>query len=215
MRSQEEWRALLDAQASASQFSDGYQLLYCPWSTIHSADVAFISLNPGRSSEGSVCRTEDVRGNSYEVEVETTLSPLTAQFLKMCDRLGIRPAQVLTGVAHPFRSGDWNGLSKSQKSEGLATGKLFWQDALQANAGRVKLFITVSDEARKLALAVTGAIEETRMPSGWAKTQLIRYRNDAGQYVVSLPHLSSFQLFSREACAEPLRAIFTGTHVQN
>ena len=31
-------------------FSNGFKLLYCPWKVISEADIAFISLNPGRTT---------------------------------------------------------------------------------------------------------------------------------------------------------------------
>lgn len=213
MRSQEDWSQLLNRKSQELKFADGFHLLFCPWQTLYSANVVFISLNPDRTEHENKFRTEDERGNSYEVEARTTLSPLTAQFLAVCKRLGISASEVLTGVAMPFRSNDWKTLGREQKAEGLAIGKEFWAEALEANEGRVRLFITVSDEARKLALQLTNATEEMRIRSGWSNTQLVRYRNKSGQHVVSLPHLSSFRLFSRSECAQPLTSILSGIQI--
>jgi hypothetical protein len=210
MRTRDEWTGTLHQKAQELEFKDGFHLLYCPWQTIYCARVAFISLNPGRAVPANMNITSDERGNSYEGEEATTLSPLTPQFLMLCRRFCIRPSRVLTGVALPFRSDSWNTLSPSQKREGLAVGKQFWEEALHCKESDVKLVITISTVAKKLALELTGAVEEKRVTSGWANTQLVRYRYREGRYVVCLPHLSSYKLFSRPSCNGPLQAIFGG-----
>jgi hypothetical protein len=208
MRTKDGWTEILNQKAQELEFNDGFHLLYCPWKTISNANVAFISLNPGRALPANMYLTSDERGNSYEVEEYVTLSPITKQFLIMCRRFGIKPSQVLTGTAAPFRSGHWNHLSSTQRKGSLAVGHQFWTEAVQHTESPIKLFITVSAEAKNLALALTCAKEEKIVQSGWANTKLIRYRNDHGQYVVSLPHLSRYQLFSRDECNGPLASIF-------
>lgn len=208
MRTKDDWTEILNQKAQELEFEDGFHLLYCPWETISSANVAFISLNPGRALPDNMYLTSDERGNSYEVEEHHTLSPITKQFLIMCRRFDIKPSQVLTGTAAPFRSGYWNHLSSTQRKGSLAIGRQFWTEAVRHKKSPIKLFITVSAEAKNLALALTCAKEEKTVPSGWAKVKLVRYRNDHGQYVVSLPHLSRYQLFSRDECKGPLASIF-------
>jgi hypothetical protein len=47
------WEGRLNKIATDYQFDDGYKLLYCPWSTIETSTLAFISLNPGTAPSGA------------------------------------------------------------------------------------------------------------------------------------------------------------------
>lgn len=84
-RTREDWDQELRRLESELCFNEGFKPLYCPWSTLETGRVAFLSLNPGRAPDDAEMRVvSDERGNSYEVERETTKSPLTDQFLKLC-----------------------------------------------------------------------------------------------------------------------------------
>ena len=147
----------------------------------------------------------DERGNSYEVEKRETQSPLTNQFLKLCSFLGIPPNQILTGVACPFRSDQWNDFSTGQKEAGLKFGKLFWSKVLDE---KIKLIITSGGIANKLITEIKDAKIETEKKACWANICLKRYSNSQNTKIVALPHLSRFKLFSRTECRNPLNAIF-------
>jgi hypothetical protein len=185
---------------------DGFKLLYCPWERLNDARVAFISLNPGRAPLDYEARTiEDVRGNSYFVERATTKSPLTEQFLKMCDFLGVSPNKVLTGTFYPFRSMRWKDLNAPQIDAGVEFARSFWRNAL---SDRCKLVIAVGRLPAENLVELLGCQLESEIDSQWANVKLRRYVNFSGKTVVQLPHLSSFKLFSRADCTGPLKEIF-------
>jgi hypothetical protein len=207
MKSREYWDEKLQAAAKAHGFSQGYKMLYSPWTTIGAHSAIFLSLNPGKPPVAAeMCVVSDERGNSYEVERDTTQSPITAQFLKLCDFIGVKPSRVLTGVAAPFRSERWNTLSSTQRRAALSIGREFWSEVLPNSPAR--LIVTCSDEASELAVSITGARLDSVTPSGWGNITLSRYLAGGDRRIVKLPHLSQFKLFSR-AEAEPfLKAIF-------
>lgn len=207
MLDRKEWAGRLATEERRLGFRDGYKLLYCPWATIGRTKAAFISLNPGgRAPVGADMRVvSDERGNSYEVERLTTRSPITDQFLRFCAMIDVAPADVLTGVAAPFRSDDWGGLSPAQRRASLDLGLAFWSAALAA--ARPRLVVAVSSEAADLACRATGARFEREAPSGWGDIRLRRHRTPDGAIVVQLPHLSRFRLFGRAESDPALRDI--------
>lgn len=189
-------------------FSQGYHLLYSPWETQDLAEVAFLSLNPGRAPNQTPSRiVSDERGNSYEVDRLITKSPLTAQFLMMADFLRVSPGAILTGTAHPFRSDRWTDFTEEQRLIGLDFGRRFWSRILSQ---RIKLVITLGDQATEVIAATSDARLSREVNSGWGTTRLKRYSTDKRFDIVQLPHLSHFKIFSRMECAEPIASIFDG-----
>jgi hypothetical protein len=198
----------LNALEKQYQFTEGYHLLYCPWKTLQAAEVAFVSLNPGRPPDGqNPTIVSDERGNSFEAEKETTKSPLTAQFLYLAAFLGVPPVTILTGTAHPFRSSRWADFSPQQRQAGLTFGRKFWSGVLK---DKVPLVITLGDEATNVVLEGSSTQPTQVISSGWGSTKLKRFTTKSGGAVVQLPHLSTFKLFSRPECMEALSVIFKG-----
>jgi hypothetical protein len=198
------WASELASEEERLQLNEGFKLLFCPWRTLGTASVAFVSLNPGRAPDGEDVRVvSDERGNSYLVEKDYTVSPITEQFLALCRFIRVSPSQVLTGVAHPFRSSNWNELTQIQKEAGLAIGQRFWAVALRSNA--LKLVIVVSNEAARVAQTALMARYVSTSESGWGTTKIEIWEGHGGARVVKLPHLSRFKLFSRRECEPFLR----------
>jgi len=204
-----EWLSVLKDSEKTLGFTNGFKPLYCPWKTLHTAKVAFLSLNPGRAPDNAEMRvTSDERGNSYEVEKYTTRSPLTAQFLLLCDLIGLRPSEVLTGVAAPFRSDNWQELSPHQRKGSLDIGRRFWEKPLSCPA--LKMIITCSSEATKLAVSITGARPDTEVSAAWGNIRLRRFVSDSGKVVIQLPHLSRFRLLGRPASEAAILSLIDG-----
>jgi hypothetical protein len=198
---------LLVAAERELGFHQGFKMLFGPWATLDTADVAFLSLNPGRAPDNAEMRVvSDERGNSYYVEQEITRSPITAQFLGMAKFLGVQPGAILTGVVAPFRSNNWKSLPRLQREGALEIGRQFWLKPLQRPT--LRLIITCSNEAAAMACAITDAILEEEISSGWGGISIRGYRTPDGRSLVHLPHLSRFRLFGRPASEEPLRRIF-------
>lgn len=206
--SYQSWDKRVSDAATHLGFTDGYKILYGPWSTIGTSDTVFLSLNPGRAPDDAALSTlSDERGNSYEVEAVTTRSPLTKQFLALADRLSFTPSEILTGVVVPFRSRRWLDCTVAQRLAALALGKEFWRQAFEVR--QPKRVIACGKEAASVAVELLKADFDLSVASGWGQTKLVRYMAE-GSSVIQLPHLSTFQLFSRSDCAGPLSTILAG-----
>ncbi len=205
---EEWWKNRLDRLADSHSFDLGYKLLCCPWETVGSASYAFISTNPGAATpiDAVLKCTSEERGNSYLLERDTTRSPITEQFIKLLELLDINPKQILTGFAHPFRSGAWDDFNKEQKEIGLKLGIDFWRAAL-AEGNIKKVIISGTNLSENIAKHLDAKIE-MKIPSGWNPTYLTKYVSTNDTEIIVLPHLSRFKLFSRAQCYEPLRQIF-------
>ena len=186
-------------------FTDGYQLLYCPWKTLGTHEIACVSINPSLREDDFKRMLSDERGNSYQVEAHQELSPITKQILKLCHRLGKMPEQLLMGTICPFRSDNWNDLRRDVKDVGLKIGKEFWGQALSS---QIRLVITLGDPAQKTICELFDAHLEFEIRANYQNTLLRRYKTESGVEIISLPHLSRFRLFSRWQCDEPLEQIF-------
>ena len=206
MESRDTWERRLDEAASRENVNNGFHLLYGPWSVIGQTSLAFVSGNPGRrTADGRDRMVSDERGNSYEVEAGTTLSPITAQFLKMCGFLKCSPSQVLTGTSNPFRTNAERDLTPGQRSVGRELARRFWSDVLAL--GTLRRIVVSSDSARDLVVEVTKAKARDEFPSGWGNTSIRTYGFDDGD-IIHLPQLSRYKLFSRAECVDPLKKAF-------
>ena len=196
---------------AAHRFEHGYKLLYCPWKTLDSHKLVFLSLNPGartpHRSDPSEKLVSDERGNSYEVEQFTSQSPITNQFLRLCNFLDVAPAEVLTGVVAPFRSSKWDALAVPQRTASMDFGRWFWGKVLRSSI-RNEPIIVCSGTAAKLVVSVLGATLDDELESGWGHYLIRRYRTDQGRVIVQLPHLSRFKLFGRAKSEPYLRVAF-------
>jgi hypothetical protein len=204
----DQWQNKIENIEKPYSFNLGYKLLYCPWATIETATHAFVSLNPAKKTPFDAemrCVSEE-RGNSYIVERHTTKSPITEQFILLTDLLAISPENILTGVAHPFRSDDWNHFNSVQKQIGLELGFEFWKKVL--DQGKITTVIISGTDISNMFVEHMGARFETKLASGWGRTSLTRHRTQSDIEIISLPHLSRFKLLSRSACYNPLKEIF-------
>jgi hypothetical protein len=195
----EDWARFLHLNYVSSGLQEGYKLLYCPWRTIQSAETACISLNPGRAPANHEQEAlSDERGNSYAIEASDTLSPMTAQFLKLLDVLQISSEEVLTGVVNPFRSANYVCLNRTQAIRGAEIGVSFWKSIIHER--RLKRIICCSRVAGSI-LKKSLAINQVRtVRTGWANTLFRRIDLGNNQFMIELPHLSRYRLFSREEC---------------
>ena len=187
-------------------FKEGYKLLYCPWDTISSAKIAFISLNPGGKTpcESSLRLISEEKGNSYELESNTTKSPITFQFMELCKLIGEKPINILTGTIFPFRSKSWESLTYEQRNAGLLIGKQFWKKSLR----NLNLIICVGKTSTENIIDLSDFKEEKIYDSGWGDIKITRYKDSKNRTLIHLPHLSTFKLFSRPECLPPLKKVF-------
>ena len=199
-----DWVNKLESIEKVYDFKKGYKLLYCPWDTIGKSSTAFVSLNPGNAPVNANLRLiSDERGNSYEVEKNITKSPINKQFLELCKFLNKKPSEILAGTVCPFRSSSWNSLTKRQRDAGIKIGQKFWSEVLL----NIDLIVCVGYESANIICGILDFEDDIIIDSGWGDLKLKRYNNSKNQTMVSLPHLSTFKLFSRQQCIGPLREI--------
>jgi hypothetical protein len=203
----QEWFELLAEEERRLGFRDGFKMVFSPWNLLDRARIAFLSLKPGRPPDNADLRVvSDERGNSYEIERTVTKSPITEQFLKMAERLGVRPGAILSGVVAPFRGNRWEDLSPEQQQASLALGRRFWEQPL--NRPGLTTIVAVSEEAAKLVADVTEARKVDEFSAGWGVQKIRVARTRKGATVIHLPHLSTFKLFSRPESEAPLARAF-------
>jgi len=191
------WENELRTAEADLGFVDGFKFVYGPWVTLGQGEVAFISLNPGKARDGTVLRMiSDERGNSYEVGRNTMRSRIRHQFLRLADVLDVRPGDILTGVAAPFRSDSWDGLTNRQRQGALDLGKRFWEAPL--SRPELRLIVVCSKAAADLVVEVTKASPVDEYPAGWGSVKLRRYCAQPDTKIVHLPHLSRFPLLGRD-----------------
>ena len=143
----------------------------------------------------------DENGNSFEVEVDITKSPLTEQFHRLTDFLNVAPTSILTGAFCPFRSDEWDDFSSEMKDIGFEIGKKFWYSAIRKN--EINLIITLG-HGKILNETLTMPIaeefdakldKEIILGNNWCC--LRRYIGENIK-IIQLPHLSRFRIFDSQ-----------------
>lgn len=191
--------------AMENDFHHGFHLLYCPWELLTTAQIAFLSLNPGRAIASSpMKKVHEPSGNSYQIEESTTLSPFTAQYLQLLKLLKLNPDEILTGAYFPFRSERWSDLTTQQINMGLDFSRDFWTDALK----RVKVIISSGREVEKRLVSSLQLTEQNRIPSGWGNVSISTYISPETECtLVALPHLSRYRLMANDECKQIVEAL--------
>jgi hypothetical protein len=103
-----------------------------------------------------------------------------------------RPDRVLAGNIVPFRSPSWSELP--DRAGALQFGASLWREVLLG--ARPRLIVTMGSLAAEVILGITSARTELIEPLAWGTIQGKRATFDGG-FIVCLPHLSRFRLFSR------------------
>lgn len=140
------------------------------------------------------------------MERETTQSPITEQFIKFCSFLGVNPADMLTGVAMPYRTDRW---SKSRDDANLDIGFEFWTQVIAANP--IARLFCLGRDAERMAVKLTGARLAAEISSGWGEYTIRRHETSNGLKVFGLLHFSTFKMMSNETCVRQLQRLISET----
>ena len=188
--------------------------------------IVFLTLNPGGRSipvdhpSGS-CES----GCSYVVEQWLTSLPGQHKLQRQVQRLfaeierqagptaqaSVSLDASLIGYFVPFRSPRFADLHRTKES--LAFAKDLWASLLAPL--RPSLLLAIDPRTfrsmKTLCRAQGGTLVSAEtLPTGWGPytAEVHEYQfSDRSTMVVRLPHLSTFQLFSRSECKEPVEAI--------
>lgn len=206
MRDRTYWENELRDTERTLRYTLGWKFLFCPWKTIQEAKVAFLSLNPGRASAHADLRVvSDERGNSYVVERDTTVSPITEQYLELCKLVNIDASAVLAGVIMPFRTQQW---APRRDAAGLEVGKQFWREVLPET--KLRTIFAVGRVTAKTIAELCGARAAGELPAGWGSCRISLYEDGAGRRIIGLPHLSRFRLLSTKRGRQQISQAYSG-----
>ncbi len=187
----------------------GWRLLYSPWQTIETADIAFIGLNPGGSKEeADHSQLSSEAGSSYLLERWGSAlpgeAPLQRQFRALCEKLNVPCEQVLSGNLIPFRSKSFRDLSHPKQAK--CFGLEIWNDILSQS--HVHTIIAMGRDAQIAMFEHFGLLNcvETRN-AGWGR-QKVRKAFNKDITVIGLPHLSRFAIMKRPQSASAINWAF-------
>ena len=190
--------------------------------------IVFLTLNPGGRAIPLDHPAESCEsGASYVVEQWWTSKPGTHKLQRQVQALfaaiqrhvspegqsGVSIDESLVGYFIPFRSPRFADLHRPKES--LAFARELWNSLLSPLKPR--LFLAIDPMTFRLMDMICRSnggklISEESLPTGWGNVSadVNEYRFEAhSAMVVRLPHLSTFQLFSRRECAEFLNGILT------
>ncbi|MEZ5792142.1 MAG: hypothetical protein R3D34_15650 [Nitratireductor sp.] len=189
----------------------GWRLLSSPLSTIDTAEIAFIGINPGGSTADPEHDGLSVEaGSAYRIESWSGFSPgfapLQRQVLEFFELLGVEPDDVLSGNLIPFRSP--RAIALAGYKEAARFGTEIWRQILARSQAR--LLVCMGNDVTRLISALVNVDSCKAMNSGWGNVSLKIGENE--QYkILGLPHLSTFKLMSRSNCVDILRNIIGNT----
>jgi hypothetical protein len=183
----------------------GWSLLYCPASVRLRARVATLGLNPGGGRDGGDWdgrrNFSDEVGNSYFVQNWSKAGEKTAlqhQVAKLADLLGTSSDDLLSANLVPFRSPSWRELPNPVGSLEFGLSLLPW--LLESNDLRVVVLFGLRPLEAVVAKALDAPFHD-KIRTGWGSTEARFYKSDRLQ-LVSLPHLSRYQIFGRDEARE-------------
>jgi len=199
----------------------GWRFLTSPAATLDpKTEIALITLNPGGDRDRpDHARESSEAGSAYIIERWKGGKPagganLQTQIRKLFELIararGLSQTgdellgKTLSAQFVPFRSPSLRTLKR--RSESFAFAEDLWSALFEHISP--KLVLTIDTQSLKGLLPILeakwGASDaHERLPTGWGEVgaELVRWETpDGGRAVVRLPHLSTFKLFSREAC---------------
>lgn len=205
--------AAIQARYDSLGFRSGWTFLCCNEDRLKDARVAIVGLNPGgRDDEGPYGGYWSTGHNPYYDEFwggkdasGTDLHDrLQLQIQKWHGLAGIEKDESLCAQFVPFRTRDWEGVSKRAELEAevLAFSRNLWSAVLSSCSAEV--FITMGKvPARELA-TLLHATWQPQLETGWGTAKIDLYIADDGRRVIGMPHPSRYALFDREGSQSEL-----------
>jgi hypothetical protein len=189
--------------------------------------IAFVTLNPGGKQipvdhptasceDGASYLVERWRGNPpgqapLQIQVQKLFQGLANQTGFQANSEGLMERSLI-GHYIPFRSPRFEDLPHQE--EAIAVGRRVWGRLLRHARPRLVICLgrKVQSELRILLHHELNGIQRNiqSLPSGWGDMEIdIDTYESSGEVMrlLYLPHLSTFKLFSRDACGDPMNAV--------
>ena len=193
-----------------SKNSFGWRLLMSPSSVLDGAEIAFVGLNPGGSSQlSNHAEFAMEKGSAYVVETwgnskEPGNSRLQKQVRALFAGLSVAPESVLAGNLVPFRSPSWKSLENKDFS--VKFGEALWEDIIHRASPSLVIGMG-HDVFAPLSRILKTTDNPKRVSIGWGKISAKKATFPSGSLVV-LPHLSTFSFINKKESADALRCLF-------
>lgn len=195
--------------------TQGWRFLYSPPSVLHGADVAIIGLNPGgvEEVEGHGQFAMEPGESAYVHEdwkkrdgtfYGTGEAPLQIQVQLLCQRLGVRPEEALTGNLMLWRS--YAGKELRDPEAALRFGQKLWHDVL--TTVQPSTIVTIGIETGAFLAPILDMPTPTKVRIGWGN-QSARHSTNGKERLIALPHLSRYRIMDREKSQEGLKTLFS------
>lgn len=183
----------------------GWSFMYTPAAAVPSAKAFLIGLNPGGDTAGDANEWDyDGPGkvNAYVDEAWTYRGtkrragthPLQRQVAALFEALALEPSEVFAANLVPFRSPAWASLPDAAGA--LEFMRPYWRALIGSSQARI--FCSLG----KVAGTEVARMIDARYCSchciGHGRQAIDVYRDSDRRVVLSMPHLSRFQLFSLE-----------------
>lgn len=206
--------AAIKARYDSLGFQSGWTFLCCNEDRLKDARIAIVGLNPGgRDDEGRYGGGWATGHNPYYDEFWGGLDAngkglhdrLQLQIQKWHELAGIEKDESLCAQFVPFRTRDWEGVSKRAglEAEVLTFSRNLWSAVLSSCSAQV--FITMGKvAARELATLLHAPPAPCKLRTGWGTAKIDLYVADDGRRVIGMPHPSRYALFDREGSQSEL-----------
>lgn len=191
--------------------------------------IALITLNPGGEEqrpdhpqdsceEGCAYLVESWKNGKSPGEAPLQIQ-VRRMFAELAEKLHYQGTpeglleESLSGYFIPFRSPSFNELE--HRSEALDFGESIWSSILESvRPGLIICIDTKTYERLKELIPRTYRLRETNhipIKTGWGNTEIdiLEFGESSEARLLRLPHLSTYKLFSRAECVEPVDRIFT------
>jgi len=176
----------------------GWRFMMAPERNLRTSKIALILLNPGGSKYESSAWSQE-RGSAYVIERWKEMNPgqesLQVQVQGLCRVLNVDASETFSAVFVPFRSRNWQELSR--QDEAVAFAKTLWRWALPQSPAHTFVCIGQKIVGPEIANLLSAKPLVPKL-AGWGNYKINRYAAPDGRKVLALPHLSRFGLFGRE-----------------
>jgi hypothetical protein len=186
-------------------YSIGWRFLSSSENNIDTADVALVTNNPaGHKDDPNAPRWSVENGNAYategwenSAEGEAILQKQVKSLFKV---VGVDINSILSGYFVPFRSRSWDALHNPGRS--IDFGRKIWTTVFARSPAKL-IFVFGQNIGSDICKILcngnfrTASCTLKAIPAMWGNYRVNSYICSDKRILITLPHLSHFQLFNR------------------